>query len=211
MFSDKVKRKSEHFLKGDRVKKIFIIFLLLLGSNICIAESHQGGEDWFKKGKEFFAAKNYHAAIGAFTHTIKLDPKHAKAYNNRGAAYHNLGHYEQALTDYDKAIVLNPKNAKFYHNRGAAHYNLYRFEQAIKDFDKAIDLDPEDAGIYVDRGIAYDRISQYDMALANMKRAARLGNQQAKNYLNRHGIVAPAREGKRSLGINAFTKKKRTN
>lgn len=211
MFSDKVKRMSERFLKGDRVKKIFIIFLLLLSSNICMAESRLSGEDWFKKGKQFFSAKNYPDAIDAFTNTIKLNPKHAKAYNNRGAAHNNLGHYEQALGDYGKAIALNNKNAKFYHNRGAAHYNLYQFEQAIKDFDKSLALDPEDANVYMDRGVAYDRISQYDMAIANMKRAARLGNQQAKNYLSRHGIVAPENGGKRSLGINSFTKKKRAN
>ena len=42
---------------------------------------------------------------------IKLYPKNASAYYNRGVAYHNKLQYDRAIADYDMAISLNTKYA----------------------------------------------------------------------------------------------------
>ncbi|MGI9056570.1 MAG: tetratricopeptide repeat protein [Pyrinomonadaceae bacterium] len=39
-----------------------------------------------------------------------LNPYHFSAYNNRGAAYEDLGIIEQAVADYRKALELEPDN-----------------------------------------------------------------------------------------------------
>ncbi len=45
---------------------------------------------------------------------IKLDPKNAKALNNLGVAFHQLGKDEKAAIQYHQALLLKPdfKEAK---------------------------------------------------------------------------------------------------
>ena len=57
-------------------------------------------------------------AIIEFDEAIRLDPKLALAYNNRGASYYDLGQYQRAIEDFDEAIRLDPKFVLAYANRG---------------------------------------------------------------------------------------------
>ena len=81
-------------------------------------------------------------AIADFNDAIKLNPKLALAYYNRGFAYEKKGEYDRAIVDYDKAIAINPKFAAAYNNRGNAYYKKGDKEQAIVDFRKTLDIDP---------------------------------------------------------------------
>ena len=51
-------------------------------------------------------------AIADYTEAIRLDPKYAKAYNNRGAAYKAKGQHDRATSDFTEAIRLNPEDAE---------------------------------------------------------------------------------------------------
>ena len=82
---------------------------------------------------------------------IQLNPKSAKAYNNRGTAYRRKSDYDKAITDYTESIKLNPESAKAYNNRGAAHSRKGDYDQAIKDLNKAIQLNPKSAKAYNNR------------------------------------------------------------
>jgi len=59
-------------------------------------------------------------AIRCFDQVIKISPKYAPAYNNRGRAYHLLGDADRAITDFSKAIELDSASADAYENRGRA-------------------------------------------------------------------------------------------
>jgi tetratricopeptide (TPR) repeat protein len=39
-------------------------------------------------------------AIADYNQAIQLNPKYAKAFNNRGFAYNNKGEYDRAIADY---------------------------------------------------------------------------------------------------------------
>ena len=56
-------------------------------------------------------------AIAEYDEAIRLDPKLAEGYNNRGSAYHVLGQLQRAVVDFDEAIRLDPKYAGAYNNR----------------------------------------------------------------------------------------------
>ena len=91
-------------------------------------------------------------ALALLTEAIKLDPKYATAYNNRGLAYSDLGQIPRAIQDFDQAIKLDPKDAEAYYNRGLAYLRLGQYARAIQDFDHAIRLDPKFAQAYNNRG-----------------------------------------------------------
>ena len=44
-------------------------------------------------------------AIAAFNAALAINPRHAKALNNRGAVYSQLERYDEALADFDRALA----------------------------------------------------------------------------------------------------------
>ena len=83
------------------------------------------------------------APLPTSTQAIKLDPKDALAFNNRGFAYRNKGDVatrHRGLRPGDQARA--GLRARLY-NRGNAYYEKRDFDRAIADFDQAIKLQPE--------------------------------------------------------------------
>ena len=61
-------------------------------------------------GADAYGQKGEHdKAIADCTEAIRLDPKDAKAYCNRGVAYGSKGEYDKAIADFTEAIRLDPK------------------------------------------------------------------------------------------------------
>ena len=64
--------------------------------------------------------KDYYGAISDFNKVIEIDPKDAKAYNNRGISKSNIGDKKGACDDYKKAISLGSKGTeKWFKTDGA--------------------------------------------------------------------------------------------
>ena len=74
-----------------------------------------------QKGAILSEKQDYDAAIAAYSEAIRLDPKYAAAYSNRGAAYGGEGQYDRAIADFSAAIRLSPEDARVYKNRGCAY------------------------------------------------------------------------------------------
>ena len=109
-------------------------------------------------------------AIKDYDEAIRLNPKDAVAYFNRGNDYYNLNKKERAIEDYDKAIRLNSQFADAYHNRGTTYCALGQSERAIKDYDQAIHLNPKDAVAYNSRGNAYKLQGKKAKAIADFEK-----------------------------------------
>ena len=71
------------------------------------------------------------------TEAIRLDPKWAVAYYNRGSAYEKRGEIDKSIADYTKAIRLNPTLARAYYNRGLAYSRNGDKTKAEEDFAQA--------------------------------------------------------------------------
>ena len=99
------------------------------------------------------------------TRRIRLNPRYADAYYNRGIAYEKLGQYQRAIQDYDEAIRPNPRYADAYNNRGIAYDSLGQYQRAIQDYDEAIRLNLRYTDAYNNRGIAYKNLGQYQRAI----------------------------------------------
>ena len=63
---------------------------------------------YFNRGLAYYYYLGQHQrAIQDYDKAIQLDPNDAKAYNNRGFAYHNLGQDAEADADKAKACSLD--------------------------------------------------------------------------------------------------------
>ena len=63
---------------------------------------------YFNRGLAYYyCLGQYQRAIQAYDKAIQLDPDDAKAYNNRGFAYHNLSQEAEAYADKAKACSLD--------------------------------------------------------------------------------------------------------
>jgi len=79
-------------------------------------------------------------AIEYLDQAIRLDPKYAYAYNNRGNAYKDLGQYKRAIEDYDQALRLDPKYAYAHYNRGNAYKKIGQHANVANDYNKYLQI-----------------------------------------------------------------------
>ncbi len=76
-------------------------------------------------------------AIADYDQAIRLNPKYAVAYNNRGNARSVQGDKQRAINDFDQAIRLNPNFAAAYNNRGNTRAAIGDKQGAISDLQQA--------------------------------------------------------------------------
>ena len=124
-------------------------------------------------------------AIEAYSNAIHLNPRDARAYNNRGVDYGEKGEDDLAIKDFTKAIELKPDYAFAYNNRGAVHRGKGEYNQAIKYCSKAIQLNPGYAEPYSNRGAAYRNKGDYDRAIKDYDMAIKLKPSFVQAYYNR--------------------------
>lgn len=70
------------------------------------------------EGNTKMSAKQYDAAIDAYTRAIALDSTNAVYYSNRAAAYSSKGDHDKAILDAERAIEVDPGFVKAYHRLG---------------------------------------------------------------------------------------------
>ncbi|XVE66560.1 hypothetical protein DITRI_Ditri08aG0088200 [Diplodiscus trichospermus] len=96
-----------------------------------------------EKGNAAFKGKQWNKAVKYYSEAIKLNGTNATYYNNRAAAYLELGCFQQAEEDCSKAISLDKKNVKAYLRRGTARESLLCYKEALEDFKHAVVLEPQ--------------------------------------------------------------------
>ncbi len=89
-----------------------VALLAFVGPVSSLATEYQSAAEALEKGKALLDKGELDSAIFAFTEAIRLDPKNALTYCNRGFAQCRKGHVERAIPGYDKAIRLNRKEAE---------------------------------------------------------------------------------------------------
>jgi len=89
------------------------------------------------------AMSDYDMAIADYGEAIRLVPKFAAAYHNRGTAWRGKFEFDKSIADYDEAIRLGSKDVLTYICRGASWEAKGGFDQALSDYDEAILIDPK--------------------------------------------------------------------
>ena len=163
-------------------------------------------EEEFTKVGNYWELKGKDNPLGIHRRIQILDKNGIIAwiYNNRGAAYYNLGQPTKAISDLTKAIELNPKLAEAYSNRGLVYDNLGQYTQAISDYTKAIELNPKYAEAYSSRGLTYYNLGKHTQAISDCTKAIELNPKYAEAYYSRGTIYVNL--GKHTQAISDCTK-----
>src|SRR3954470_16739417 len=121
-------------------------------------------------------------ALADLNESIRLDPKVAVAYHNRGQNFSGRGELVRAIADFDAAIRLDPKLAAAYVERGNAFRQQRQPDRAIADYSEAIRLNPRQDVAYANRGVAHWEQRDYDRAINDTSAAIRLQPQKPAYY-----------------------------
>jgi len=165
------------------------------------AETQSRISEAIKQGSEANKTHDFDKAIANYNEAIRLDPKNATAFSNRGNAYAEKGDTDRAIADYSEAIRLNYPNAFF--NRGFAYAQKGDTDRAIADYSEAIRLSPNDDFLFNNRGTAYLKKGDTDRAIADYSETIRLNPTHAGAFFSRG--LAYARKGDTDRAIANFS------
>jgi tetratricopeptide (TPR) repeat protein len=143
--------------------------------------------DYFTSAAQKYQQGDYQGALADYNRAIKINPKNANAYYNRGLLKATkLQDPQGALADYNSAIQLKPSYDVVYNNRGNLKVDkLKDFQGALADYNRAIKLKPRNADAYYNRGVLkYTSLKDLAGGIADMQQSAKLSQQQgnSQNY-----------------------------
>ena len=124
--------------------------------------------------------REYDKAIADSREAIRLDPKDANAFSNRGRLWCYTRDYDKAIADCGEAIRRDPKHANAFAIRGLALAAKKQYGEAIFDFDEAIALKPDNASAYVNRSVT-QMILRFGEAVAGFKTVVDLEGGQGEH------------------------------
>jgi tetratricopeptide (TPR) repeat protein len=142
-------------------------------------------EQLLEEGIRLRKLQLYEQAIATDELAIRLDPKGADAYNNKGTALYHLGHYDLALAAYDQAIRLAPHAAEPYNNKAITLYKLERYREALSLYDQALRYNPSLIKAHFCKGCTLLKLKQYQGALGVFEQAIRIDPSYADNYFGK--------------------------
>jgi Flp pilus assembly protein TadD len=128
---------------------------------------------YYTRAIAYGSKRNYTLAIRDSTTAIRLNPKFAGAYHNRGAYYAEIGDFDKAIADFSEAIRFTPSPSTFA-NRALAYRNIEKSVKAMADYDRVLHITPKYSEDYSARGSAYFEKGNYKEAVPACEKALQL-------------------------------------
>ena len=98
---------------------------------------------YINRGNAWRDSEQLDRAVADYAEVIRLAPKDARGWRNRGMIRLYKGDNKGGLADYDKALQYDPADVYSWNNRGQAKMRLGDKAGAIADFRKALELRPD--------------------------------------------------------------------
>jgi tetratricopeptide (TPR) repeat protein len=147
-----------------------------------VSKKELTAQQLFERG---FEADDLDDRLRLYSQAIRLNPRYAVVFYNRGLTRHEKGDLEGALRDYNEAIRLKSNDSDYFVNRGIVRQANGDLKGALLDFNTAMSLNPHDADIFINRANARSEKRDLKGALLDYNRAIRLRPKDADAYYNR--------------------------
>ncbi len=106
-----------------------------------MTQAARSAQDWFAEGVIHLDSGRQERARQCFVAALALDPGHAKAANNLGAALQWLGQLDEAEAAYRQALAANPQLAQAWYNLGDLARERGLVDEAAAHIRRALELD----------------------------------------------------------------------
>ena len=127
------------------------------------------GAVWVEMGRYPDAKKAYEKALKPLSEALaqgqQIDPIHAVAYSNLGAAYSQLEDWNRAAEAYEIASKVDPALAEAQLNLGFAYFQLKKWKKAAVAYEQAVEFDENLSLAYVQLGEIRHREGKCDRAV----------------------------------------------
>lgn len=186
--------------------KTFVAYGLLLLVPVCLVQTWKRGDVWqdseslwtdaIQKYPQriytayFLRGTYYHHTVGKpaealvdYDNALKLNPRAAYAWANKGTLLFDLDRPDSAYVYLDHALALKPDLAGALNNRGAIKGQRGDLPGAVGDFTRAIASEPRFRDPYENRAVAYYMLRDYEKAIADTRRALELDPSNSENHV----------------------------
>jgi tetratricopeptide (TPR) repeat protein len=149
------------------------------------------GDSWLRKGDIHLRQGRYAEAIDAYEKAIELDPRYAKAWNNKGLALDSLNKLDESVQAFEKAVEINPRYVEAWYNKGTVLDDQGKYDEAIKAYNKAVELKPNYVAALNSKGFALWEFGRYDEAIKEYDKAIEIKQKSVDAWCGK-GLVFDA-------------------
>jgi tetratricopeptide (TPR) repeat protein len=147
-----------------------------INASLPLAGARSGAEPplptLFQQALEASRAGRFDLALPLWDEVLKVAPKDAAAWSNRGNVQLALGDPLAAIADQDHSLLLEPDNPDPHLNRGTAEESLGRWDEAAADYGWILERDPADASALYNLGNVEGSLGHWQAARERFDAAA---------------------------------------
>lgn len=142
--------------------------------------------EWNNKGVSLHSVGRYDEAIRCFDKAIKLDPRNAGIWCNKGRSVDMLGvSWEERIHCYAEALRIGPQDAATWNNVGTHHERFGEHGDAIRCFDKSLELDPQNVAAWCNKGISLGGVGRHAEAILCFDKTLEIDPQNARAWFEK--------------------------
>ncbi|XP_025023839.1 tetratricopeptide repeat protein 6 [Python bivittatus] len=184
MFSllGKIQMKARKF--KDALSSFNEGLVLLTGSDKLLPSTSEAAELYFLKGQCYMEQVFLLEACDAFTSAVRLYPRYADAFYQRGLCRMQL-QQAKCILDFNKTLAVLPTHFQAYLSRAAYYGCKGRYSKAIMNCTEALKIEPQSVRGYLYRGVLKFYNRTYKHAVEDLTKAIDLDNVCILAYYNR--------------------------
>ena len=147
----------------------------LIGLNLYVDNHPKDVEGNYYLANSLFRSDDKKGAMKHFNKVLELDPRHYKAYKDRGKLKASMKDYRGSIDDFNRSIELSPDFMDAYFNRGLSRHNLRQYKASADDFTRIIEDNPKDFEAYFARANSRYGNGEKEAACKDYSKSAELG------------------------------------
>ncbi|XP_061468793.1 tetratricopeptide repeat protein 6 [Rhineura floridana] len=190
-------------LEKDAVASFQQALKLLTGSAKSLPNTFEAAEICFFMGQCYMEQVSLLEACDAFTSAVRLYPRYADAFYQRGLCRMQL-QQPKCILDFNKTLAVQPKHFQAYLSRAAYYGSKERYSKAIMNCTEAIKIEPKSVRAYLYRGALKFHNRTYKHATEDLTKAIDLDNACILAYYNRglsYHLLKDSRKALKDYGI----------